>query len=260
MKEEKVWFENSKGKKICGLMCIQDNAPAILMVHGVMPRTDKHEFGEFDKIAPKLHEAGYSTLRFDFNGHGETEGDHVDVSIENYKDDMKSALDFLFKQNINKDKVGVFTNSFGGVVAILSNDERIKAFVLNSTPTPSDDDIENVFRDANPNWKEEVKEKGYFIYTKRKISEENRKKVGMHIYNFAKTSDLKKDIKKINKPLLILCAELDEFVSVDSLKKLFEAANEPKKFIFMKDTRHCCTDKIEDLIKSTLDFFNKWVK
>lgn len=260
MKEQKVWFENLRGQKICGLLYLQEEkSPAILMVHGMLSWTDKHEFGEFVEISKRLQEAGYSTLRFDFSGHGESDGDHVDVSVENYKDDMKCALDFLFEQNIDKDNVGVLANSFGGVVTIMLNDERVKVMMLNSPPVISKDKIEPVFSDANPNWEEEVNEKGYFIYKKYDCPE-NRKKVGMGIYNFSKKTNLLKEIKKVKKPIYFFCAELDGYLSVENGKELFESANEPKKFILMKGAEHCSSNKVEELTKLIIEFFDKWLK
>jgi len=126
-----VWLgTDSKGQKICGLLAIHDEkAPAIVMAHGMLSLTDKHEYGLFDAIASKLYDAGFSTLRFDFYGHGETEGDHVDVSIESYKDDLKSAIDFMCSKNIGD--IGILANSFGCHVAVFLNDQRVKAFLLN---------------------------------------------------------------------------------------------------------------------------------
>ena len=259
MKEKKVWFENSRGEKLSGLMHIQENKPAILMVHGMMSWTDKHEFGLFDKVVSKLHEAGYSTLRFDFYGHGETEGDHVNVSAESYKDDLKSAIDFLVKQNISKNNINILAHSFGCVVSILLNDERISSVILNSCPLPSEENIDSVYSDANPNWKEEIKQKGYFEYSKRKTAE-NRMKIGTKIYEYSKTADLIKDVKKISKPVLFISAENDQFIPSEDIKKIFEAANEPKEFILVKDAKHNCENKPEELIKIVINFFKKHLK
>lgn len=260
MKEEKIYFYSGE-LKISGILHTPDGKgpfPAIVLVHGLMPATDKHEFGLFDKFAPILCKEGFMVLRFDFAGHGESEGDHVDDSVEREKQNLKDAITFILKQNITN--VGIIATSFGAVISVLLNDERIKALQLNCLANDILGSYEIALEIANPNWKVDLKENGYFIY---KISElpENRKKIGSKIYNFIKKIDMKKEIIKLKKPVRIICAGNDKYIDYSKTKKLFEIANEPKGFFLLKDAVHNFReDKFNEMVNLSIEFFNRWLK
>ena len=129
MKEEKVYFENN-GQKIVGILHIPDNenSSAIIMCHGFTG--NMYEHGLFVNTAKKLCKNGFTVLRFDFRGSNESEGKFRDMTISGEVSDLKKAIEFILKQKINKDKIGVLGLSLGAVVSVLGWDERIKALVL----------------------------------------------------------------------------------------------------------------------------------
>jgi uncharacterized protein len=258
MKEDKVFFKNSKGQKLCGLLSMQSKkAPIIVRIHGIMPRTDKSEWGVFDKFQPKIFDAGFSTFRFDLSGHGESDGDHVDVSLENYKDDLKHAIDFAEEQKHTD--IGILAHSFGCTTTISLNDKRPKVIVLNSTAILRRSIFNRVYSGANPNWKNEVKEKGYFVYMKKKLKP-NREKVGMNLYNLAEKINFIREISKVKQPLLMLSGGKDEYLPPEEIKELFDGANEPKQLIFDKDANHNFENKPNKLSTLAIDWFKRYLK
>ena len=48
----------------------------------------------FDTISDKLTEAGIGVVRFDFNGHGASEGDFINMTVPNEIDDALAVIAF----------------------------------------------------------------------------------------------------------------------------------------------------------------------
>lgn len=261
MKEEKVWFENSKGQKLCGLLALQNyKAPAILFVHGMMPNTNKHEYGLFDELSKFLFEKGYSIFRFDFHAHGESEGEYKDVRVKQEVDDLKKSIDFFMKQNIYKKNVGIISTSFGVASTTLLNDQRVKVIQLVCPAAGLGEKNMLVFDNhLIKNWREEFKEKGFAKVLDEGL-EERKQYIGVGFWNDIKTLDFTKTIKKVNKPLSIIAGDADGYVKLEDTKELYKYANEPKELHVITGGEHGCDNKKEELFKLILQWFNKWLK
>ncbi|UCD04045.1 MAG: alpha/beta hydrolase [Candidatus Woesearchaeota archaeon] len=261
MKEEKVWFENSKGQKLCGLLALQDHkAPSILFVHGMMPRTDKHEYGLFDELSQFLFNKGFSIFRFDFHAHGESEGEYKNVRVKQEVDDLKKAIDFFMGQAIDNNNIGILSTSFGVASTTLLNDARIKtiqlvcpAVHLNKVNMPVFD------KHVGKNWKEQFQEKG-FVKVLDEGLEERKQYIGVDFWNDIQKLDFTEVIKKVSKPLSIIAGDSDDYIKLEDTKELYNSANEPKELHVIKGGDHGCDNKKEELFKLILQWFNKWLK
>lgn len=83
----------------------------------------------------QLASKGIATLRFDFNGHGESEGEFKDMTVPNELQDAKSIYQYVSTLPfVDTDRIAVVGHSQGGVVAGMLAGElghgRIKAAVL----------------------------------------------------------------------------------------------------------------------------------
>lgn len=274
MKEEKVFFENSRGQKLCGLVALQKRiSPAIILVHGMMPRTDKHEYGFYDRVSIDLFKEGYSIFRFDFHAHGESEGNYVDVRLEQEVDDLKCAIDFLlekYSDRIDIKNIGILATSFGANPAIILNDKRIKSLVLSCPFIHLDKEKFYVFdRNLFPTWREEFEKNG-FARLKRNAEEveEKKRKIGIDLWTDLKNIDSISNIKKVNIPICIIAAGADRYVKIEDVKELFKYANEPKKLIIVENADHGFSDsrkgiqekEIKTFLNETRKWFDKWLK
>jgi alpha-beta hydrolase superfamily lysophospholipase len=264
MKEEAVWFENSKGQKLCGLLALQDHkAPAILFVHGMMPQTDKHEYGFLDRLVPYFFKQGYSTFRFDFHAHGESEGEYKDVRVEQEVDDLKHAVDFFTEKNIDKNNIGILATSFGAVVTILLNDSRIKVMVLNSPAAGFHKKKMSVFdKHLEKNWQDKFKEKGFAKVIDKGL-EERKEYIGVDFYKDIKSLDISNAIKKVKQPILILAAGKDKYINLEDTKEVYKHAIEPKEIKVYEWADHGFSNnekEIKVFIEETSKWFNKWLK
>ncbi|MDO8444667.1 MAG: alpha/beta fold hydrolase [Deltaproteobacteria bacterium] len=119
----KGWFINGSG---------EGRLPTIIVCHGLGANRS-----DFTELSAGLSRDGYSVLIFDFRGHGESE---KKASSFGYleQNDLLGALRYVKTRNdVDKEKIGVYGFSMGGAVAILTAAEtdEIKAVISDSSYT-----------------------------------------------------------------------------------------------------------------------------
>jgi dienelactone hydrolase len=123
---EKVIDFQVDGKKIVGTLNVPDGAtkpPAILLLHGFTGSRNELEIpavkeGIFARAARMWAEKGVASLRIDFMGSGDSEGDYADTTMEGQVKQALAALDLLAATpEIDKDKLALVGWSMGGAVA-----------------------------------------------------------------------------------------------------------------------------------------------
>lgn len=106
--------------------------PAIVVLHG-FTGNKVAAFRKFVILARRLALLGVATLRFDFRGCGESEGDGALTSIESERSDARAAVEWLRgRPEIDGERIGVLGVSLGGMVAIetMADDEGLKTGCL----------------------------------------------------------------------------------------------------------------------------------
>jgi len=117
--QEKISIQGSKGKLAALLqkpeMKQGERVPLVIIMHGF---NGKKESPMFDKLVEKLTAKGIATLRFDFNGHGESEGDFQYMTVPNEIEDATCVFNYVRKLDFVS-TIGVLGHSQGGVVAAM---------------------------------------------------------------------------------------------------------------------------------------------
>lgn len=113
------------GQQVIGTLCLPSGAPApvVLMLHGFtgtrdeMPVTGTGE-GVFSRSARRMAQQGLASLRIDFRGSGQSEGDFADTTYEGQIADALMALQVLQAEpRVQGDRIAVLGWSQGGLVA-----------------------------------------------------------------------------------------------------------------------------------------------
>lgn len=126
---------HNQGQKIFGVLHRPLNAeksPAVLMCHGL----GGHKIGKgrlYVLLAKKLAALGIASLRIDFRGSGDSEGEFSDMTVEGEVSDAIAALNALkIDPRIDSSRLAIFGRSFGGVIAILAAHQfaEIKSLAL----------------------------------------------------------------------------------------------------------------------------------
>lgn len=121
--EKRVEFRNEKGEKLVGILHVpgREKGEGVILVHGYTGNKDEHGF--FVNLARRLCERGFLVLRFDFSGHGESEGNFEGVEKE--VKELRRAMKFVGKKRLIL--IGL---SLGAVVSVLAWDNRVKKLIL----------------------------------------------------------------------------------------------------------------------------------
>ncbi len=108
-----VEFRSLDGLHLRGTFVIPGGRPigAAVLVHGGGVTRD--EGGFFTRLAAGLAEAGVASLRFDFRGHGDSDGRQEDLTICGVVNDIHAAVAHLQGQT-GAGRVALVGTSFGG--------------------------------------------------------------------------------------------------------------------------------------------------
>lgn len=132
--EEKVFFQ-SDGLTLAGLVDIPDDhkagerRPAFIMLHGFGGNKD----GEGQKIVGKLMAKwGYFSLRVDFRGCGDSEGERGRIICLDQVADTRNAISYLAtRPEVDPQRIALIGSSFGAAVAVFTGgaDKRVAAVI-----------------------------------------------------------------------------------------------------------------------------------
>ena len=134
--ERQVEFANRSGRRLRGMIHQPGESPigkpaGVVFFHGFTgDRMESHWL--FVKCSRALERAGIASLRFDFFGSGESEGDFRDATLETELQDAQDAVDFFRREGgIDGERLGLLGLSLGGAIAALVAERaRARALVL----------------------------------------------------------------------------------------------------------------------------------
>lgn len=109
-----------------------DKIPVCIYFHGL---TGCRNEEQIDALGDSLFNHGVGFVRFDFNGHGESEGDFVNMNLDNELEDAELIYEYVASLPwVNADKIVIAGHSQGGLISTLLASElgkdKIKCAVL----------------------------------------------------------------------------------------------------------------------------------
>lgn len=106
------------------------NFPLVIICHGF---TGEKNSDLLKNLSDELENRGIASIRFDFNGHGDSEGNFQDMTVLNEIEDVKKVYDYAAKIT-GVTSISIAGHSQGGVVASMVAGElgakKIKAVAL----------------------------------------------------------------------------------------------------------------------------------
>ena len=119
--------------KLAAVLQTPDTAkdyPLVIICHGFTSNKDTELM---KTLAGDLEKAGIASLRFDFNGHGKSEGRFQDMTVLNEIEDAKKVYDYAAKLP-HVTSISLAGHSQGGVVASMTagllGTEKVKSLAL----------------------------------------------------------------------------------------------------------------------------------
>lgn len=236
MKREKVTFINSRGIALSGVLEMPENdLPRAFAIFSHCFTCNKNLIN-VKFISEALSEKRIATLRFDFTGLGDSEGNFAETSFSTNIDDLISAAEFL-RVNYQAPKLLV-GHSMGGAATIAAAEKIDSAKAISVLGTPSTlDHIGRLFKDKL----EEINTHGSALVDVAGRDIE----IGNTLVEDLKNHSITRILNRLAKPILILHSPQDETVSISHATEIFMAARHPKSFIAL--------DGMDHLIKNIKD-------
>jgi len=209
---QQVIIEN-EGQKIFGVLHLPltgSQVPAVAMCHGFAGnKVGKYRL--YVQIAERLSQLGIASLRFDFRGSGDSEGQFSEMTIDSEVSDALASFHFLRSHpKINKDQIGLLGNSFGGAIAVLAaaRDKQIRSLVLLAALFNSHQ-WRKQWESLMSNSSDESSQKALSRILEGHLP-------GSNFYHSFFLLDLEKALASLQKvPLLHIHSEIDERVGID---------------------------------------------
>jgi pimeloyl-ACP methyl ester carboxylesterase len=145
--EETVYMENEGMTMVCSLIIPRTwhLCPIIVTLNGFIGTRDEDMVGGTDEGILKrnariLAEQGFASLRVDYRGSGDSDGEYQMTSFSTQVSDVLAALKYIrtnLKYRVNTRSIGILGHSQGGLVACTAaaRDNRVDSLVLWSPAT-----------------------------------------------------------------------------------------------------------------------------
>lgn len=231
--------------------------PLVILLHGY---TGWKEERHIETLASELALAGIAAIRFDAPGSGGSEGTWAEhYRVTNYLDDVLDVIAFA-KANLSIDpaRIAIWGHSLGGMVAILAAIRHPELLLAISGSEPASRD-----KILKPEQEAELRATGQFTHHSKRFGDIHFPQA---FYDDRNSFNVVAEVADLKLPLLLISGDNDTNVSPKSIKRLFEAAPEPKQLkeyptdhFYKKDPemlKRITTDTVEffkdNLLKSSV--------
>jgi uncharacterized protein len=212
--EEKIYFKDSKGNKLCGILSNpteNKDKPMIILCHGF---SSSKNSSTYVALEDSLNKKEISTFRFDFYGHGESEGEFADITISLAVDAVLSAIKFLKEKDYTK--IGLVGSSFGGMASLVAASKTEDLFVL-ALKCPVSDYLGKLIAQKSKAEINSWKENGFINYLS---GSRGKLKLNYSFFEDAETYNGNyENYRKIKVPTLIVHGDKDITVPIEQSKK-----------------------------------------
>jgi alpha/beta superfamily hydrolase len=228
--------------------------PTIIILHGFGGNKMGPHF-TFVKFSQILAESGFASIRFDFAGSGESDGEFINMTLSGELEDAKNILDYVKTLNfVDTSKIGVVGFSMGGAVAsILAGIRRedIKSLCLWA---PAGNMAEIVVNNFIAEGYPEFLIKGYHEFEGQMIGKSFVEDISkIDIYGIA---------SEYNGNVLLLHGDTDEVVPLNASHKYLEHYGQKARLNIIRGADHLFSGQSlkHQIICYSTEFFNRELK
>ncbi|MBI4895820.1 MAG: alpha/beta fold hydrolase [Candidatus Aenigmarchaeota archaeon] len=247
--EQKIWFTDSGGNKLCSFLSNPTKSlekPVFIICHGLSSNKNSPIYSELTDILKKHN---ISTFKFDFYGHGESQGNFDDITVSKAVDSILQAIKLL--KELGYKKIGLIGTSFGGISSIIAASKTKSLFLLVLRSPVSNYKVKTL-TDLSNEEMQEWKTSGYRVYTN---VQGKRLRLNYSFYEDLKNNDGYKAAKKIKIPTLIVHGDRDDVVPIEQSNKLSKIITKAK-LIRIIGADHFYSDKknFNEMLKVISDY------
>ncbi|AGC78444.1 putative redox protein [Nonlabens dokdonensis] len=236
MNFEKVSFKNANGYDLSGRMELPaDRQPHNYAIFAHCFTCSKN-FSATKNITRALTTSGYSVLRFDFTGLGDSDGDFADTNFSGNVEDLLAAIDYL-KDNYKAPSL-LIGHSLGGAAVIFASAKASSIKAVATIGAPSDTKhVRHLFGDQLEAIIENGEATVQLSGRPFKIKEQFLRNIN--------EQEVTKKLQELRKPILIAHSPQDTTVGIQHAEKLYHAAIHPKSFVSLDGADHLLLDKVD---------------
>ncbi|MEN3791924.1 alpha/beta fold hydrolase [Fulvimarina sp. MAC3] len=227
-----VVFAGSNGNRISARLEVPDTDPVAYALFCPCFTCGK-DFLASVKVSRALAEAGIATLRFDFAGIGQSEGDFEQTSFSTNLEDTIAAAAFL-RERYAAPKL-VVGHSLGGSVAIAAGSEIAECTSVATIAAPYDawhviHNFEEALDAIRKDGRAEVELGGRTFTIARKFVDD------------LKDQPQPERIDALDAALLVLHSPTDDVVGIENARMIHERARHSKSFVSLEGATHFLTE------------------
>ncbi len=232
MKSTKVTFSNADGERLNGIV---DTPPGAVRAYALFAHcfTCTKNLKAVAEIAGALASHGIATLRFDFTGLGQSDGEFAATNFSSNVDDLLAAAEFMARDyGAPELLVG---HSLGGTAVLQAAASLPAVRAVATIGSPADPehvthlfagDREAIERDGEA----EVLLAGRPFRIRRQFLDD------------LAASELPGSIARLKRAVLIMHSPIDTLVGIDNASELYQAARHPKSFVSLDRADHLLSD------------------
>ena len=229
--EEQIVFNDPRGHHVSAILTVPDNGTDRIAVlcHGFLSGKNSSTNKTLTRM---LTEQGIATFRFDFFGHGNSDGPFEEITTTLALQQTEAALDLVIARGFGR--IGLVGSSFGGLVAILTAGRRNDLACL-ALKCPVVDFAEELRltlgSDELPRWRTTDTIPNI-------MGGSDRVRLRYGFYEDSLGQIAYGPAEQITVPTLIVQGEQDECVPLHQSRRLHDALRSPKRLILLPDADH----------------------
>lgn len=257
---KKVFFRSIDGIQLCGIWHHPDKTTqkAIILAHGIT--VDKDEDGMFIKMSEQLRTAGFAVFRFDFRGHGESNGKSTDMTIKSQLLDLEASLQLVLKAGFTE--IALHGASFAGGATTIFTSSHLNFIRCLCLWNPCLN-YEHCFLKPVTPWmknqivrvNQELKEKGWASIGSSKTP------YGQSLFNEMSQFYPFKELFKITIPTIIIQGDQDKYVPYEDAIQYVKNLPGIAELKIIEGAHHGFHEEpySSEAIKTVIQFFQKYL-
>ena len=202
---QQIQFENHMGEKIAGTLHQPEQKPVGAVVAGHCFTCSRHT-GILRRICDELSASGFTVLRFDFSGNGQSEGQFEQSTWSKQILEMEAAVNLVMDRGA--DWVGLAGHSLGAAIALLAagRNDAIRAVCrLAGRTSPS-----RPIYFLSSTQRETLAAKGQVAFTSRG----RQLNINQAFFDDAEAYDLTEATRSLTIPMLVVHGDQDDIIPV----------------------------------------------
>lgn len=231
MQSVNVSLPSSTGTAMAGTIDFPDSHPQAFAIFAHCFAGSRHTPGAA-RVSKQLTNFGIATLRFDFPGLGQSEGDFADTCFSQNVADIQAAADWL-AQNYSAPQL-LMGHSLGGAAALAAanNIPSLKAVATIGAPFDPAHSVlhyADKIGEVDANGEVEVTLGGRALTISR-----------LFLEDLAETNP-EDYLPRLRKPLMVLHSPIDQTVGIDNAQNIFRTTRYPKSLVALDKADHLVT-------------------